>query len=231
VTGVTENCRSEFARASHAQVIPDAANVAAPQANGLLQIGCGWTDSDSEIGRKRSFLERRLGPGALAIPVVGRCMSEVITGNADRVVCLRSGHAAPQSLPDKGSYARAHVVARAVRSHVCRSGRRRVAVARALGSHGGIAPYSAQQRDARACGNCQRDRKDDCSEHWGCSLPLREQGVRQIQEPRIASNLGEYAEIWTCTKQGLRDFVSWCRKFLTSVDEILRKCATFSSAP
>ena len=85
---------------------------------------------------------------------------------------IRRGHAAAKILWDEGYGAERPVVARVSGSQASRSGRGRV-VAAVCGSHLWVAPCSAQHRGARACGDCQRDRKDECSEHWAALSPFK----------------------------------------------------------
>jgi hypothetical protein len=108
----------------------------------------------------------------MAIAVVAGRIGQVMAGNEKRVMPIRRGHAAPHILSDKGGGADRQVVARVVRSHACRSGRSRV-VAPVCAKRLRVAPCSAQHRGARACGDCQRDRKDECSEHWAALSPFK----------------------------------------------------------
>lgn len=147
-------------------------------------------DLDSENGCEKWYFERPQ-PRLVMKALFGGRTSELRARDQYRVSRLWSGHDAPSLLSEEGNVAERHAVATIAGSHA----RRRILVAApARGGCLRITPRSAQQRGARACGNCQRDRKDHCSEHRLLSS-CNTQGMRQIQELRIASNLRKNAEI------------------------------------
>lgn len=112
-----------------------------------------------------------------------------MTGNGNRALPVRSRYAAPQFLRDEGGSAGRRVTARVVGSDAGGSGRGHV-VASVRGSRLRIAPCSAQHRHARACGNCQHDRKGDCSEHRSALAVQEGNEYARSDCPGAGSNQG-----------------------------------------